>query len=256
MESPIPRRTVSILGVEIDDVTEGDALDILVRFVEQGEPHRIVTPNPEIVMLAQRDPGYRALLNSSDLRVPDGIGLLLASAAQGNPLKEHVRATDLVLRLASISALHGWRWFLLGAGPGVAEAAGRRLIERFPGLQIAGALAGSPDPASDLELREVIRAAVPVQVILVAYGAPKQERWIARNQAAVGVPVQIGVGGILDFFSGRVPRAPEWVREIELEWAFRLVRQPWRWRRQLALPAFTALALAQGLRQRRQAAKP
>lgn len=255
MESPIPRHTISILGVEIDDVTEGDALDILVRFIERGEPHRVVTPNPEIVMLSQGDPGYRALLNSSDLRVPDGIGLLLASAAQGDRLREHVRATDLVLRLASISALRGWRWFLLGAEPGVAEEAGRRLTERFPGLQVAGALPGSPDPASDLELRDAIRAAAPVDVLLVAYGAPKQERWIARNQAAVGVPVQIGVGGILDFFSGRVPRAPEWVRLMELEWAFRLLNQPCRWRRQLALPAFAALALAEGVRQRRQASR-
>jgi N-acetylglucosaminyldiphosphoundecaprenol N-acetyl-beta-D-mannosaminyltransferase len=247
MESPLSLHTVSILGVEVDDVTEGDALDILVRFIEGGDPHRVVTPNPEIVMLAQSDPGYRALLNSSDLRVPDGIGLLLASAAQGNRLKEHVRATDLVLRLASISPAHGWRWFLLGAAPGVAEEAGTWLAQRFPGLQIAGAASGSPDPASDLELREAIRAVAPVHELLVAYGAPKQERWIARNQAAIGVPAQVGVGGVLDFFSGRVPRAPEWLRQIELEWAYRLVNQPWRWRRQLALPTFAALALAEGL---------
>ncbi|HEY3115430.1 MAG TPA: WecB/TagA/CpsF family glycosyltransferase, partial [Chloroflexota bacterium] len=172
------------MGVEVDDVTEGDALDILVRFIESGDPRRVVTPNPEIVMLAQRDPGYRALLNSSDLRVPDGIGLLLASAAQGDRIKEHVRATDLVLRLASISSVRGWRWFLLGAAPGVAAEAGQWLSQRFPGLEIAGAVPGSPDPASDLELREAIRAAAPVHVLLVAYGAPKQERWIARNQAA------------------------------------------------------------------------
>ncbi|MSQ24538.1 MAG: glycosyltransferase [Chloroflexi bacterium] len=242
---------VDVLGVRIHDVTEDEALALLERFVEEGVARRVVTPNPEIVMLARRDPGYRALLNRSDLAIPDGIGLLLAARANGHPLRAHVRGTDLVRRLARRSAERGWRWFLVGGRPGVAEAAAARLGQDFPKLQIAGTYAGAPDPSEDRAIREQIAASGEVQVLLVAYGGGAQERWIERNQAATGVPVQMGVGGVLDFLSGQVPRAPEWVRRLELEWAYRLAKEPWRWRRQLALPAFAVLAATEALRKRR-----
>jgi N-acetylglucosaminyldiphosphoundecaprenol N-acetyl-beta-D-mannosaminyltransferase len=132
----------------------------------------------------------------------------------------------------------------------VATAAGAALAERFPGLQIVGSMPGSPDPAHDDLARAAIRAAAPVHVLLVAFGAPRQEQWIARNCEVIGVPVQIGVGGVLNFFAGRSPRAPEWVRRLELEWAYRLATEPWRWRRQLALPHFAILAALTATRQR------
>lgn len=245
-------RIVDVLGVRIHDVTEEEALAVLEQFIAEGEPRRVVTPNPEFVMLARRDPGFRELLNTSDLAIPDGIGLLLAARGFGTPLRAHVRGTDLVLRLAERSAAQGWRWFLLGAQPGVGEEAAARLQEQFPGLQIGGTYAGGPDPADDATARGAIATAGPVHVLLVAYGGGPQERWIERNQRAVGVPVQIGVGGMLDFFSGRIPRAPKWVRRLELDWAFRLVKEPKRWRRQLALPAFAAIAAAEALRKRRR----
>ncbi len=243
--------SVDVLGVHVHDVTESEALALLAQFIASGKPHRVATPNPEIVMAARRDAAYRDVLNEADLAIPDGIGLLLAARLAGTPLRAHVRGTDLVLRLAGRSAREGWRWYLLGAAPGVAAEAGRQLAERFPGLQVAGADAGSPDPAADLDVRRAIQAAAPVHVLLVAYGAPRQERWIARNAAAVGVPVQIGVGGVFNFFAGRSPRAPHWVRRLELEWAYRLVTEPWRWRRQLALPTFAYLAALEGIRTRR-----
>jgi N-acetylglucosaminyldiphosphoundecaprenol N-acetyl-beta-D-mannosaminyltransferase len=247
--TPIPKG-VEILGVTIHDVTHREALATLEGFIRSGRPHQVVTPNPEIVMLAARDTRYRALLNASDLAIPDGIGLLLASRMRGTPLRQHVRGTDLVLSLAARSVSAGWRWFLLGAQEGVAAEAAIHLQRQFPGLQIVGAAPGSPYPVDDATTRELIRAVEPVHVLLVAYGAPRQEQWIARNQEAVGVPVQIGVGGVLDFFSGRARRAPALVRRLELEWAFRLAMEPWRWKRQLALPVFGALAAMDAIQHR------
>lgn len=242
MVPPRPRR-VEILGVLVDDVTEQEALDILACYIRSGEPRKVVTPNPEIVMGAVGDASYRVTLNAADLALPDGIGLLFAARVAGTPLRAHVRGTDVVMRLAERSVGEKWRWFLLGAQPGVAAEAAEQLGARFPGLQIVGTLSGTPDPSGDHEAREAIAAVWPVDVLLVAYGAPLQERWIERNARLVGVPVQVGVGGVLDFAAGRSPRAPVWIRRIELEWAYRLLTEPWRWRRQLALPRFALLAI-------------
>jgi N-acetylglucosaminyldiphosphoundecaprenol N-acetyl-beta-D-mannosaminyltransferase len=253
MIEPRMRRSVEILGVRVDDVTEEEALAALVGFIHAGMAHRIVTPNPEIVMAARRSAVYRQILNDADLAIPDGFGLLLAARLRGNPLRAHVRGTDLVLRLAERSASEEWRWYLLGGAPGVAAAAASALARRFPGLQIAGAAPGAPGPEQDAATRRMIREAEPVHVLLVAYGAPAQELWIARNQAALAIPVQIGVGGVLNFFAGRSPRAPAWLRRLELEWAYRLATEPWRWRRQLALPAFVVLVMAEAMMRRRSA---
>jgi N-acetylglucosaminyldiphosphoundecaprenol N-acetyl-beta-D-mannosaminyltransferase len=251
--SALQLRVVEVLGVRVHDVTHAEALETLASFVAEGRPRRVVTPNPEIVMAAQHDLGYRAILNDADLAIPDGIGLLLAARLAGDRLRAHVRGTDLIERLAVRSAESGWRWFLLGAEEGVAAAAARHLAERHPGLEIAGAMPGSPDPADDLEMRRIIAAAAPVHALLVAYGAPRQERWIARNQPALAVPIQMGVGGVFNFIAGRSPRAPRWVQRLELEWAYRLATEPWRWRRQLALPRFAALAFVEAVRRRRRA---
>jgi N-acetylglucosaminyldiphosphoundecaprenol N-acetyl-beta-D-mannosaminyltransferase len=113
-----------------------------------------------------------------------------------------------------------------------------------------GAAPGSPHPEADATTQELIARAGPIDVLLVAYGAPLQERWIARNQEAVGAALQVGVGGVFNYLSGRASRAPGWARRLELEWAHRLVTEPWRWRRQLALPAFAVLAASEALRRR------
>jgi N-acetylglucosaminyldiphosphoundecaprenol N-acetyl-beta-D-mannosaminyltransferase len=246
--SPVP--AIDILGVRVDDVTYDEALGLVDRYIAEGGPHLITTPNPEFVMLARRDPAFQALLAEAALNVPDGIGLLLAARLQGQRFREHVRGTDLVERLAALGATRGHRWFLLGAADGVAREAADRLLVRHPGLRIVGAAPGSPYPRDDETTRAVIRAAGPVDLILVAYGAPAQERWMARNLGPLGIPVGIGVGGVLNFLSGRVPRAPGWMQRLELEWLHRLLVQPWRWRRQLSLPRFAALAAVQAGQQR------
>jgi len=146
----------------------------------------------------------------------------------------------LVHRIAAMCAQKGYRMFLLGAAPGVAEAAAARLVADAPGLQIAGTYAGVHLPEHDEETRAAIRQAGRVDLILVAYGAPNQEKWLARNQALLGIPCGIGVGGVFNFLSGRSKRAPLWVRRLELEWLHRLATEPWRWRRQLSIPTFAA----------------
>lgn len=239
-----------ILGVRVDDVTYEEAVARIEGFIAEGGPHAVVTPNPEFVMLARRDPEFRALLARSALAIPDGVGLLWAARWLGTPLRQHVRGTDLVHRLAARSEAAGWRWFLLGAGHGVAAAAAAALRQQYPDLQVAGSAAGSPERQEDEQTRSVIAAAGGVDLILVAYGAPAQERWLDRNLGPLGIPVGIGVGGVFNYLAGLAPRAPALIRRLELEFLHRLVSEPWRWRRQFALPKFAALAAAAALRAR------
>jgi N-acetylglucosaminyldiphosphoundecaprenol N-acetyl-beta-D-mannosaminyltransferase len=147
--------------------------------------------------------------------------------------------------LAQDCATHGYRLFLLGAAPGVAETAGQRLQELAPGLVIAGTYAGSPGPSEEYEIIERLRAA-QADVLCVAYGAPAQELWIYRNLARLPVAVAMGVGGAFDFITGRQQRAPVRMQKLGLEWLYRLYRQPWRWRRMLALPHFALKVLLRG----------
>ena len=246
---------VEVLGVRVDDVTYDEALSLLQGALAARAPSVVTTPNPEIVMLARRHPAFRAVLNRSALNIPDGIGLLFAARMVGRRLRQHVQGTDLVLRLAAInfspgSALEPRRWFLLGGHGDVAARAAAALVRQFPSLTIAGAMPGSPLESDDAEVCAAIRAAGPVDVLLVAYGAPKQELWLDRNLAALGIPVGIGVGGVFNYLSGDAPRAPAWLRRLHLEWLHRLISQPWRWRRQLALPQFAALVVVEALRVR------
>jgi N-acetylglucosaminyldiphosphoundecaprenol N-acetyl-beta-D-mannosaminyltransferase len=235
-----------MLGVAIDDVTEDEAIERVVGFLAAGGPHQLATVNPEFVMEARRNPAFRAALAAADLATPDGFGLLLVAKLRGMPLRGRVTGVELAERIAAEGARRGWRLFLLGAAPGVAERAAATLCGRYPQLLIAGCYAGSPHPEDDAHVCALVAAAQP-DVLLVAYGHPAQELWIARNQPKLHVPLALGVGGVLDYLAGVVPRAPRWVRRLGLEWLYRLVRQPWRWRRILtAVPWFLWTALREG----------
>lgn len=234
---------ISILGVAIDDVTEDEALARIAAFVAVGGPHQVVTVNPEFIMEARRNPAFRAALAAADLATPDGFGLLLVARWRGTPFRGRVTGVELVARLAGAAAERGWSLFLLGAAPGVAERAAAVLRRANPALRVAGCHAGSPHPEDAPRIRALIAAARP-DVLLVAYGHPAQELWIAANQPSLRVPVAIGVGGAFDYLAGVVPRAPSWMRRLGLEWLYRLARQPWRWRRILvAVPLFLWAAL-------------
>jgi N-acetylglucosaminyldiphosphoundecaprenol N-acetyl-beta-D-mannosaminyltransferase len=205
--------------------------------------HQIATTNPEFVMAAQNDAAFAEVLWGADLCVPDGVGLLYAARRLGSPLPERVPGSELVYELAAAAAHTGWPLFLLGAAPGVAEEAAAVFQTRCPGLVIAGTYAGSPAQAENDTIVQKINNS-GAEMLFVAYGAPQQDKWIARNRESLSsVRVAMGVGGSLDFVTGRVARAPGWVQDLNLEWLYRLGKEPWRWRRMLALPRFAARTL-------------
>lgn len=205
--------------------------------------HQIATVNPEFVMAAGKDPQFMQVLQNADLCIPDGIGLIYASRWMGTPLPERVAGSELVYHLAEQAAKYGWRLFLLGAAPGVADDAAVKFQALYPDLQIAGTYAGSPDISQNEAIVSLINQS-QADLLFVAYGAPNQDKWIARNQEVLStVRLAIGVGGSLDFVTGRSRRAPKWLQNLGLEWFYRLIKEPWRWRRMLALPQFAIRVL-------------
>lgn len=233
-----PQHRLTVLGVPVDAATFDSLLKTITCWVASRDRlHQICTVSPEFVMLAQDNADFMAVLRQADLCVADGVGLLFAARYLGHPLPERVTGSDGVPLIAQRAAREGWRLYLLGAAPGVAEQAAARLTGQNPGLQIAGVYAGSPAPAEADAIIERVNAS-RADILLVAYGAPRQDLWIAQHRDRLAVPVAMGVGGTFDFIAGIVPRAPRWMRRAALEWLYRLVRQPWRWRRMLRLPRF------------------
>ncbi len=230
--------SLTILNIPVHMVSMAETLQWVQLAMAEPRLHQIATTNPEFVMVAQNDADFHQVLQQADLCIPDGIGLVWASRWLGRPLPERVAGSELVYHLAELAAQQGWRLFLLGAAPGVAQAAAEMLQQCYPTLVIAGTYAGSPDPAENDELVRRINES-RADILFVAYGAPKQDKWIARNRGHLTtVRVAMGVGGALDFVTGRSVRAPHWLQNLGLEWLHRLVHEPWRWRRMLNLPRF------------------
>jgi len=227
--------------VRVDCVDMAGAIAEIDRLIDAGGPHLVATVNPEFVMRAQRDPAFRQVLDGADLCLADGVGVVWAARRQGCDLREPVAGVDLVEPLAALCARRGLRMFLLGAAPGVAAELASRLREEHEGLEV-NAHSGSPEPSDDIETLHRIHDHRP-DVLLVAYGAPAQEMWIDRLKNRLGVSIAIGVGGAFDYLTGRVPRAPGWMRRARLEWLARLVRQPWRIRRMSVLPVYAIKVL-------------
>jgi N-acetylglucosaminyldiphosphoundecaprenol N-acetyl-beta-D-mannosaminyltransferase len=240
------RRRVDILGVGFDRVALVDAVAEIERRLDAGERTFIVTANPEFVMLCRDDREVAEIAARADLVVPDGTGAVVASRLLGDPLPGRAPGRLLVDRLAAVAIERGLSLFLLGAGPGVAERAAATLRVRHPGLRIVGTYAGSADDDADVVPR--VTAAAP-DVLLVAFGMPKQERWIARNLPGLAsVRVAVGVGGSFDYLAGTAKPPPRVIHAIGLEWLWRLIRDPSRWRRQRVLPRFVLLVLLARLR--------
>jgi N-acetylglucosaminyldiphosphoundecaprenol N-acetyl-beta-D-mannosaminyltransferase len=226
-------------------VTLDEAVTQLEWMSQNSGPHLVVTLNTEMVMLAQRNHEFRDIINHASLTLPDAMGIVWASRILGNPLPERTAGVDTVERFARIASTRGIRFFFLGAAPGVAEQAAAKLQERYPGLTVVGTYAGSPHPDEEPDICTRITRVSP-HVLLVAYRVPEQEFWIARNLYRLHVPVVVNVGGTFDFLAGVTRRAPSWMRERGFEWLYRLIRQPHRWRRMLALPRFAAMVLSRG----------
>jgi N-acetylglucosaminyldiphosphoundecaprenol N-acetyl-beta-D-mannosaminyltransferase len=245
----VSRRT-EILGIPVDDVSLEEALEIFRTWLQEpdGRLHQVSTVNPEFIVAARRDREFRETLLASSLSTADGIGVVLAARMLKRPLHGRITGVELVESIAALVDPRP-RLFLLGAAEGVAKEAATRLVARYPGCQVTGCYSGSPAPEEIDEVLTRIRAA-GADTLLVAFGAPAQDKWIARycrQLAECGIVLAIGVGGTFDYLAGRVPRAPRLIRRAGFEWLYRLARQPWRWRRQLALPWFVLLVLRERL---------
>lgn len=251
---PLTNR-LHILGIPVDAITYERWLELLAEWIDAnrmlpgpqhlGRCHHVCTVNPEFVMVAQEDSNFRNILQRAHLCVPDGVGLLWAAKRLGRPLVERVTGSDGVPLIAQRAAREGWRLFLLGAAEGVADKAAEVLTLNNPGLKIVGTYSGSPQGIEEDELVEQVNAS-GADILFVAYGAPTQDKWIARNLPRLRPAMAIGVGGSFDFIAGIVPRAPLWMRERGLEWLYRLYLQPWRIKRMLRLPRFVLAFLRWG----------
>jgi N-acetylglucosaminyldiphosphoundecaprenol N-acetyl-beta-D-mannosaminyltransferase len=233
---------VRILGVRVDCLDTAQTLERIEGFVGSGSLHQIATVNPEFVMRARRDREFARVLEAADLCLADGTGVVWAARRQGCGIAGAVAGTDLVEPIAAMCARRGLKLFLLGAQPGVAADLAAHLGAAHPTLAVT-AHAGAPDASQDDESLKLI-SEHRTDVLLVAYGAPAQEMWIDRVRARLGVSVAMGVGGAFDYITGRVPRAPAWMRRAGLEWLHRLVYQPWRLRRMSVLPVYALKVLS------------
>jgi len=241
-----------VLGVGFDPVTREEALRVVVGLAEGGGVHQVVTAGAELVMMAGRDPALSASLARATLVLPDGAGVVWASRRLHPPgLPARVPGVELAAQLLQLAENHRWPVFLLGARPWVLDTLVTRLRKTQPGLTIAGARHGYFDSDQERAMARRIARQRP-RLLLVALGQPRQERFIAAYQDHWKDLVAVGVGGSFDVLAGVVPRAPVWMRRQGLEWLYRLLREPKRWRRQLALPAFTLAVLRQYLADRQR----
>ena len=230
---------INILGVAFDALTLGEAEERADALLCSGAGGYIVTATPEIVLRCREDAAYAAAVNGAKLVLADGVGDLCAARILGTPLPGRVAGADLVPRLLARLAERGGSVFLYGARPGVAERAGESLQSACPGLRIAGTENGYI--SDETALLEALEREKP-DLLLLGLGAPRQELWMARNRQKINA-VMIGVGGLLDVFAGDIPRAPEAWQRLGLEWLYRLLREPRRFKRVIRLPKILLLAL-------------
>ena len=219
-------------------------MERVIALVHGSAPALVVTLGTEMVMEAQRNPRFRSTIENAALVVCDTIGLLLISRMRGGPLRERVPGIALVEALGKRSQAHGLRFFLLGGREGTAQRAATALAAG--GATIAGTHHGYFPPEDDARVASAVRDS-GANILLAALGSPKQELWLAQLLDTTGCKVGIGIGGTLDVLAGNVRRAPRLFQRLGLEWLYRLAREPWRWRRQLALPAFLLLALRESV---------
>lgn len=237
-----PQR-VGLLGIGTDPVTMEQAIQLIQYYIEEGQPHHIVTCDASMVVMAQADPVLGEIVRSAALVTPDSVGILWACKKLATAMPERVSGIDIVQRLIALSSQpDGPRIFFLGAAPGVADDAAARMREIYPGAQIVGSAHGYFKEADEADVIETIKAAKP-DVLCVALGIPKQEKWIYKYAKQLGVPVLIGVGGSFDVLSGRVKRAPKLFQTLSIEWVWRLVSNPSKIAKVSLLPKFAWMVL-------------
>jgi N-acetylglucosaminyldiphosphoundecaprenol N-acetyl-beta-D-mannosaminyltransferase len=231
---PASAGSVSILrflGVDIVNTTMAEAVGWIVRRAKDGTDSQLCFVNPDCLNIAYGDTRYRRVLERADRVLPDGVGIHLACRISGTPLVANVNGTDLFPRICEMAAIENLSLFLLGAASGRAEESARNMQLRFGDLKIVGTHSGYFEASEESALIEEINHS-QADILLVGLGAPRQDIWIADNFRRLSPSVKIGVGGLFDFYSDKIPRAPQWMREIGLEWLWRLIKEPRRmWRR-------------------------
>ena len=238
---------INIMGVDFDSLTLSEAVDRAEALISERRAAYVVTPNPEIVMTCWENQDAMEAVQNADLVLPDGVGVVYGAKILGSPLKGKLPGIDFAAELMRRMASCGGRVYLLGAKPGVAEMAGDRMRQQFPGLIICGTHDGYFQ--DDAPIIEEINALQP-DLLLVCLGAPKQELWMHRNRPVLKVGLIAGLGGSLDVFAGTVKRAPVFFRKFGLEWFYRLVKEPWRFKRMMKLPKFLFACIGKKLRGR------
>ncbi len=228
-------KRVDILGVGFDNISKANALEYILSLMKDRNAEYIVTPNPEIVMMAEKNASLASAIENACLVIPDGIGIMYGAKILRRPIKERIPGIDFTSALFELMAMEGKSAFLFGAKPGIAEKAAENISVQFPGIIISGTCDGYF--SDDTPIIEKINAAKP-DFLLVCLGCPKQELWMKANAPKLDVGVMIGAGGSLDVFSGEVERAPLAWRKLGLEWLHRLLSDPKRIKRMLVLPKF------------------
>lgn len=236
---------VNILGVKVDKVNIKEAVDKIFSMLEERRTHYIFTPNSEIILNAYKDAEFMEILNSADLLTADGIGVVYASKILGNPIKSRAAGFDIACELLDRISETGHRLYLFGGKPGIAEQAKSMLEKKYPFIQIVGTRDGYFEEEKSTEIINEINS-VGTDILFVCLGAPKQEKWIYKYSDRINARVLMGIGGSLDVFAGEVERAPEVWCKYGLEWLYRLIKEPWRFKRMLALPKFALTVLLKG----------
>ncbi len=240
---------INVLGVHFDNLTPDEAVARGIELMNEGRFHYVVTPNPEFVLAAEKDDEFRSVLNGADLVIPDGIGVIYSAKLLGTPLKGRVPGIDFSAGMLAHMDKVGGRVFLLGAKPGIAEEAGRRMAQQFPGLVICGTHDGyfKEDEPVVAQIRQS-----QADLLFVCLGAPRQEKFMARWGKELDVKLAMGLGGSLDVYAGAVERAPESWQKLNMEWAYRLVKEPKRIGRMAKLPLVLVKAAGQRLRGKKE----
>jgi N-acetylglucosaminyldiphosphoundecaprenol N-acetyl-beta-D-mannosaminyltransferase len=229
--------TVPIFGIRVSKVDMKTTVSYLTEAVRNREPHQVITANPIMVMTALENPAYMEIMKSAELVVPDGTGVVWAAKYCNEPVVERVAGFDLLHELLHQGESYNWRVYLLGSTPEVIRETASRLQTQYPLIVIAGYRDGFFGPEEDEKIISDINQSQP-DLLFVARGADSQEPWIAKYKSRLNIPVMMGVGGSFDVISGKSKRAPKAFQKLRAEWLYRLLKEPTRYKRMLALPKF------------------
>lgn len=237
---------IKILGVPVHPMTMQEAVSELEQRLLAKEQTFVVTANAEIIMMCQNDEKYNSIVGQeADIVLADGAGAVWAGRHLGHNVPERVAGFDLYNELLKLSAEKGYTSYFFGGSPGIAEAAKAKAESLYPGVKVVGCHDGYFKPEQVPQIIEEINNS-GADMLFVALGAPKQEYWLKENRTKLQAPILMGIGGSFDVLAGKMERAPKWMQDASLEWAFRLYKQPSRFMRMMALPKFVLKVMFSG----------